>query len=79
MDSAYNSMINLFQQLGLPSAPDKIDDFISRHRCLSDDITLDAAPFWTDSQAEFLREAIQNDANWSEAVDQLDARLRYEC
>ncbi len=78
MDSAYHSMVNLFQQLGLPSEPEKIDDFIVRHRCLMEG-PLDAAPFWTDSQAEFLREAVAEDSNWSEAVDQLDARLRYEC
>lgn len=79
MDSAYHSMVNLFQQLGLPSEPDKIDDFISRHRCLHDAVSLDAAPFWSDSQAEFIREALQEDSDWAEAVDQLDARLRYEC
>lgn len=79
MDSAYHSMVNLFQQLGLPSEPEKIDDFIARHRCLMDGQSLDAAPFWTDSQAEFIREAREEDSNWTEAVDQLDARLRYEC
>lgn len=79
MDSAYHSMVTLFEQLGLPSEPDKIDEFISRHRCLLDGVSLESAPFWTDSQADFLREALQQDSDWTEAVDQLDARLRYEC
>ena len=79
MDSAYHSMVNLFAQLGLPSEPEKIDDFIARHRCLLDGVALDAAPFWTESQAEFIREALEEDSDWTEAVDQLDARLRYEC
>lgn len=77
MDSAYNSMVSLFQQLGLPSAPEKIDDFIARHHSLSDGMSIDQAPFWNDSQAEFIREALQEDSDWAEAVDQLDARLRY--
>lgn len=79
MDSAYHSMVNLFQQLGLPSEPEKIDEFVVRHRCLMDGTPLEAAPFWSDSQAEFIREALQDDSDWTEAVDQLDARLRYEC
>lgn len=79
MDSAYHSMVNLFDQLGLPSEPDKIDEFIQRHRCLRDGIPLEAAPFWNDSQSEFIREALLEDSDWAEAVDQLDARLRYEC
>ncbi len=77
MDSAYNSIVNLFQQLGLPSAPEKIDEFIARHHCLSDGMPIEAAPFWNESQAEFIREALLEDSDWAEAVDQLDARLRY--
>lgn len=77
MDAGYQTIGNLFQQLGLPSSPEKVDEFVARHRCLSDGMALDEAPFWTDSQAEFLREAIQEDSDWSEAVDQLDVRLRY--
>lgn len=77
MQSGYRSIDTLFQQLGLPSSPEQVDDFIARHRCLCDGIALDEAPFWTDSQAEFLREAVQEDSDWAEAVDQLDVRLRY--
>lgn len=77
MDSGYNSIVSLFQQLGLPSAPEKIDEFIARHHCLCDGMRLDEAPFWNDSQAEFIREARADDSDWAEAVDQLDVRLRY--
>lgn len=79
MDTAYQSMSTLFQQLGLPSEPDKIDEFIVRHRNLMDGLSLEAAPFWTETQAGFLREALQEDSAWGEALDQLDVRLRYEC
>jgi hypothetical protein len=34
------------------------------------------ASFWTQAQASFLREAIEEDADWAELVDQLDVMLR---
>jgi len=77
MDSVYYSMCNLFKQLGLPSEPEEIDDFIAQHKALSDGIPIEQAPFWNDSQSHFLRSAIDEDSEWCEAVDQLDARLRY--
>lgn len=77
MDSGYHSMVNLFRQLGLPGNPDWIDEFIARHHTLSDDMRIEEAPFWSDSQARFIRDAMQQDSDWAEAVDQLDARLRY--
>ncbi len=77
MNSVYYSMCNLFQQLGLPCEPSEIDDFIAKHRLLSDGIRIEQAPFWNDAQADFIREAINEDSEWCEAVDQLDARLRY--
>ena len=77
MDSVYYSMCNLFKQLGLPSEPQEIDEFIARHKAISDGVTIDQAPFWSDSQSQFLKTAIEDDSVWCEAVDQLDARLRY--
>ncbi|NMU76583.1 DUF2789 family protein, partial [Vibrio parahaemolyticus] len=32
--------------------------------------------FWTMSQANFLKQAIEEDADWAELVDQLDVMLR---
>ncbi len=34
------------------------------------------APFWSDHQRAFLREAIKSDADWSHVVDTLDMQLR---
>ncbi|HVK99014.1 MAG TPA: DUF2789 domain-containing protein [Dongiaceae bacterium] len=76
MDSGFNSMARLFKQLGLPSSPEKIDDFIGHHHCLTNEMSLDEAPFWNDSQAEFIRAALLEDSDWAETVDQLDVRLR---
>ena len=77
MNHVYFSMCHLFKQLGLPSEPEDIDEFIAKHRALSDGISIEHAPFWNDAQTQFLRQAIDDDSEWSEAVDQLDARLRY--
>lgn len=79
MDSAYRSMVSLFQRLGLPTDPEQIDDFIAHHRGLMDGVALEAAPFWSEHQAAFIREACQDESVWGEAVEQLDVRLRYEC
>ncbi len=77
MNSVYYSMANLFQQLGLPSEPEEIDDFVAKHKALSDGVTIAQAPFWNDAQAQFIVQALDSDSEWCEAVDQLDARLRY--
>lgn len=66
----------LFAQLGLKSEPSDIADFFENHH-LSGVIRLDEAPFWTASQADFLREAIEQDSDWAEVVDQLDSVLRH--
>ncbi|MFW1676792.1 DUF2789 domain-containing protein [Pontibacter sp. JAM-7] len=66
----------LFQQLGLPSQHGEITSFIQAHRSLDPHTTLADAPFWSDSQSAFLREAISDDSDWAEVVDELDAQLR---
>ena len=40
------------------------------------EIALADAFFWTPAQAAFLREKIQEDADWAEIVDQLNLMLR---
>ena len=67
----------LFQQLGLPSSHSEISQFIASHRLNNSDTRLADAPFWNSSQANFLREAISEDSEWSELVDELDAQLRH--
>lgn len=76
MDAVFHPLADLFAQLGLPNSADEIDAFISRHAPLPSAIALADAPFWSPSQAGFLREALETDANWAEVVDHLDARLR---
>nr|WP_067290449.1 DUF2789 domain-containing protein [Marinobacterium profundum] len=76
MDTSQHSMHNLFEQLGLPSGEADVDQFIRIHRLFSQDIQLDQATFWTPVQAAFLREAIDDDSDWSEVVDELNTRLR---
>ena len=76
MDMSTHSMNSLFDQLGLPSSDDDIETFVGKHRPLPPSVRLAEADFWDDSQAAFLREAVKQDADWAEVVDDLNARLR---
>jgi Protein of unknown function (DUF2789) len=76
MESNFHSFSNLFAQLGLPSNTADIQTFIDSHSPLASDLLLCEAPFWTQTQAKFLREQIALDADWSSVIDKLDARLR---
>lgn len=76
MESNLHSLTNLFTQLGLPSNPSDIQTFIQSHRPLDAKIALSDAPFWTAPQAKFLRDQIENDADWSGVVDKLNTILR---
>jgi Protein of unknown function (DUF2789) len=67
---------DLFAQLGLPNDEYAIQRFIASHARLSSDFLLAEAPFWTPAQAAFLREAILQDSDWVEMVDQLSVALR---
>ena len=53
-----------------------IDAFIHDHRPLDNSVQLADAEFWSPTQREFLREALEQDSDWSEVIDQLDTRLR---
>lgn len=71
------SFTDLFDQLGLPSTPEKIADFIVEHRPLPGNTLLVDAPFWTPAQAQFLREQKQLDEPpWTILIDQLSEALR---
>ncbi|MCV6588228.1 MAG: DUF2789 domain-containing protein [Marinobacterium sp.] len=76
MDTSAHTLNALFSQLGLPSSDRDIDRFIATHQLYSDSIPLPEATFWSPSQASFLREALEQDADWCEPVDMLDSRLR---
>ncbi len=66
----------LFLQLGLGNTQAEIDQFIAEHNPLPNNIPLAEAPFWKPDQAEFLKEAIEEDSDWSVVVDELNAALR---
>lgn len=74
--TTHHTMQDLFAQLGLPSEPAEIRAFVRCHRPLPDHLRLSDAPFWTDSQAAFLREQIRVDDDWAVLVDTLNAQLR---
>ena len=76
MDISPHSLNTLFQQLGLPAADSEVESFFARHK-LDHDTRLVDADFWTEAQVAFLSEALEDDADWAEIVDQLDARLRH--
>ncbi len=76
MDTSSHSMKNLFAQLGLANSDTSIDNFIQNNH-LPPDIPLENAAFWSAGQAQFIHEAIVEDADWAEVVDHLDAQLRH--
>lgn len=75
MDAPFHRLSELFAQLGLGSSADDIERFVAMRGPLPDGTTLCDAPFWTPAQAQFLREQIQADADWSVVVDELAVRL----
>lgn len=75
MDTSTHTLQTLFQQLGLPSEPQQIDQFISQHRAETGLDRLEGANFWSPSQARFIQEALDLDSDWSEVVDELNRRM----
>lgn len=67
---------DLFSQLGLDNNERAIDTFIRDHHLQARDGELYRAIFWNPAQAQFIKQAIEEDGDWAEAVDELDARLR---
>jgi len=76
MEANQHGMSDLFDQLGLPSSNAAIQEFITIHRPLSRELMLSEAPFWSLTQAKFLRDQVKIDADWAVIVDKLDASLR---
>ena len=76
MNKPMHQFSDLFAQLGLPNDDLAIKHFLTSHFPLSPDFRLPEAPFWTPTQAAFLREAILQDSDWVEMVDQLSVALR---
>lgn len=76
MDTNLHTMKTLFQQLGLPSNDSSMDAFFHNFH-LPRNIPLENAAFWSKAQAQFIHEALQEDSDWSEIVDQLNSQLRH--
>jgi hypothetical protein len=76
MYSPIHTITSLFEQLGLPSSDQDIEDFIGKHSPLPPQVKLYQADFWNQSQRTFLKQMKEEDADWAEIVDQLDAMLR---
>lgn len=77
MDTSPHDIQALFAQLGLPDSEAAITEFIDQHRPLDPALKLEEAPFWDGTQRRFIAAAIEEDAEWVEAVDHLDALLRH--
>lgn len=76
MEPTKHLFSDLFKQLGLPDDATSIDQFITSHSPLKNEIKLVDAPFWTESQRAFLREAVLDDADWAVPFDELNEALR---
>lgn len=76
MEHGVHPFSELFEQLGLPADSASIQAFIEHHAPLAEDVGLAEAPFWSPSQAELIRSALDDDADWAEVVDQLNTSLR---
>lgn len=76
METPVHSIVSLFDQLGLDSTEQGIDAFIATNSPVPAAVELANAAFWSTSQASFLKQMKDEDADWAEIVDQLDAMLR---
>jgi Protein of unknown function (DUF2789) len=77
VDTTSHTLQCLFDQLGLSSNDVAIDNFVQNNH-LPKEVPLDHAACWNAGQAQFIRESLDQDSDWSEVVDQLDAMLRHE-
>lgn len=70
MNTCSHDLPALFAQLGLPSDMASINSFIASHE-LPPGTRLPFASFWTPAQCQFLKEALNDDAEWAEAADEM--------
>ena len=76
MEQHTHTLSSLFDQLGLDNEAASIEQFIALHKPIAGNIELHKAIFWNNSQASFLKQMKDEDADWSGIVDQLDVMLR---
>ena len=77
MDTSKHDFSTLFEQLGMPSDSVSIESFIAQHSPLPPEIALQDAPFWSESQSHFLEEGLEDDSDWADIIDELDALMRH--
>jgi len=75
MEPPIHNLASLFKQLGLDHNNEAIEDFIDSNRPVPGNLVLHKAAFWSESQAAFLKEAIEKDSDWAEIVDELNMLL----
>ena len=76
MEKFSHTINTLFEQLGLNSTDKAIEEFIKQHSPVCAQLPLYKANFWSSSQADFLRQALEEDSDWTSAVDTLSTMLR---
>ena len=74
MTQARPRMTNLFEQLGLDSSEESIEQFIASHQLDANTLIADAS-YWSEGQRQFLIEKIKSDGEWALVVDQLNESL----
>ncbi len=74
MDMSANNIENLFAQLGLSNSTEAMERFAATHT-LPKEVYVNNAPYWNDGQRHFLQDALRQDSEWTEAVDQLNIML----
>ena len=76
METSAHDLNALFAQLGLDHSDEAIEAFLKKQPRLSQVTLLHEASFWNPAQAAFLKEAVEEDAEWADAVNHLDTLLR---
>ena len=76
MEPPVHTLTSLFNQLGLDSSEQGIEKFINNNKPLPGNVELHNARIWNNAQATFLKQVIEEDADWVEIVDQFDTMSR---
>ncbi|MDQ3204693.1 MAG: DUF2789 domain-containing protein [Pseudomonadota bacterium] len=74
MELSTITLKTLFEQLGLPSEENEIDEFIDGHP-LQSEVKLIDADFWSNPQRQLLKEWLRADGDEAIVVDELNVRL----
>ena len=54
-----------------------VERFVREHSPLAPEVMLADAEFWNQGQSQFLQEGLEDDSDWAEAIDELNALLRH--